>query len=348
MDMRNEMTFCTLFDSNYLDKGLALYNSMQSNIERFKLYIFAFDNKCFEILSSLKLKNVTTVFVEEIMTDRLRRIKKERTLAEFCWTCSPVIIEYVLQNYNEKMCTYIDADIYFFANPLCIVQEVLDHKCSVGVVCHGFERDYEYMKWISQSGKCCTQFHTFLNNEDGLHVLREWKENCLEWCYNRVEDGKLGDQKYADKWKQKYNGVYESSNPGAGVAPWNLHLYDYMGKRNGKILFNYRNKQFHLIFYHFEGMKYLSDHLIFLNLWKYSKPGMRKKARLLYEEYIKELEHIRKYLLQYYNVEFGHMITNDSPLKKLTFQYFCGQYGILDGLRLWISERTNNVLRIDE
>ena len=349
MNARDKMTFCTLFDSNYLDKGLALYNSMRRNIEQFRLYIFAFDNKCFEVLSAMKLRNVTLVYVEDIMTDKLRRIKGERTPAEFCWTCSSVIIEYVLQKYNEKMCTYIDADIYFFANPVCVVQEILDHKCSVGLVCHGFERDYEYIKWISESGKYCIQFNTFLNNEEGLRVLREWKENCFDWCYNRLEDGKLGDQKYADKWRLKYDCVYECSNLGAGVAPWNLHLYTYTERQNEIIMFSYRNKQFPLIFYHFEGMKYLPDNRVFLNLWKHSKPGMRKKVKLLYGEYVEELEHIRKYLLQYYNVEFGHMIIDNkmSPLKKYSLKYFCENYGILDGLYLWKSERSNNILKID-
>ena len=33
------MIFCTLFDSNYLDKGLALYESMKTNLAEFTLYI---------------------------------------------------------------------------------------------------------------------------------------------------------------------------------------------------------------------------------------------------------------------------------------------------------------------
>ena len=44
------MNFCTLFDSYYLDKGLALYASLDKVCENFTLYIFCFDDRSYEIL----------------------------------------------------------------------------------------------------------------------------------------------------------------------------------------------------------------------------------------------------------------------------------------------------------
>ena len=48
------LTFCTLFDSNYLDKGLVLCKSMNNVMPEFKLYILAMDDKCTEILKNLQ------------------------------------------------------------------------------------------------------------------------------------------------------------------------------------------------------------------------------------------------------------------------------------------------------
>lgn len=347
MTSQEKLVFCTLFDSNYLDKGLVLYESMRKQMSNFKLYIFAFDNKCFRILNKMHLKNVILLSVLDIMTDKLQQIKKERTNAEFCWTCTPLIIEHVLEQYKEKICTYVDADIYFYANPECVIQEMLDHKCSVGLVKHGFERNWDYGRQIFECGKYCIQFNTFLNTKTGRKVLKEWKEDCLNWCYNRVEDRKLGDQKYADQWRQKYSFVYEAMNLGAGVAPWNLHLYSYEKNEKEKIWMKYRNKKFMLIFYHFEGTKYLKYHKIFLNLWKYNGKESKRKVKLLYQPYFQDIMAIRKYLKKRYGITFYHMCINEKDfLRNYSLKNKCMEEGVLEGCRNWMEFRKNNMLII--
>ena len=345
MPIREMMVFCTLFDSNYLDRGLALYWSMRKHISVFKLYICAFDSACFKILSDMELENVVLLSVEDIMTSLLKEKQKERSRAEFCWTCTPLVIEYVLLKYGEKACTYIDADIYFFSSPLCIVQEVIDSGCSVGLVIHRFERNSEYGGRIFSVGKYCIQFNTFLNDEAGIRVLSDWKQNCLEWCYARYEDGKFGDQKYPDKWRQKYSGVHESQNTGAGVAPWNLHLYSYYRRDRENIWLQYQGVPFQLIFYHFEGFKDLSNGKMYLNIWRPSERGMSRKIHILYGEYLKVMALVRNYLTEEYGVTFEQMYADESVLvgKSQSLKRFWNEEGLIDGGKKWAAYWTNNI-----
>lgn len=348
MTESEKMVFCTLFDSNYLDKGLALYASMRKHIKVFRLYIFAFDDKAFEVLSEMHLKNVVVLSVNDIMDHTLQRIKGERTRGEFCWTCTSVIIEYVLQTYNEKMCTYVDADIFFFANPKDIIQEIIDDQCAVGLVEHRFERNALYGKEIFRNGKYCIQFNTFMNNNEGRKVLKDWKEQCLEWCYGRREDGRFGDQKYPDRWKMRYSCVHVSTCLGAGVAPWNLHVYTNIRQKDGKVFMNFKDRPFPVLFYHYEGMQYLDAHRIYLNLWKYSEIGTKRKVNVLYGTYFIYIERIRKILKDSYGITFDHMIADQRQYLggKHSVINFCKEQGLINGIREWLGYCKNNVFTI--
>ena len=95
------LTFCTLFDSNYMDKGLVLYESLKNVAEEFKLYILAMDERCCSVLRHMDLKNVIVISLEEFEDEELLEIKKKRARAEYCWTCTASLIDYVFETYKE-------------------------------------------------------------------------------------------------------------------------------------------------------------------------------------------------------------------------------------------------------
>jgi len=249
-----KINFCTLFDSNYLHFGLALHSSLVKNCQDFHLYIFAFDKKSEDFLKKASLKNVTIISLKEFEDERLLAIKSSRSKGEYCWTSTASTVLYVLNNFSVASCTYIDSDIFFFSDPKVLLDEMGDK--SVLIISHRYPKDRDQS---AISGKYCVQFMCFKNNAAGLEVLNWWRDRCIEWCYNRFEDGKFGDQKYLDDWMTRFDCVHELENIGGGVAPWNVSQYKFYNKNN-KIfgVEKTNNKEFVLVFYHFHGFKLLN------------------------------------------------------------------------------------------
>src|SRR5438270_8539147 len=105
--------FCTLFDSNYLSRGLLLYKSLLKNASDFHLYILAFDDASYNYLRLANFSNATIISLQEFEDEKLLSIKESRSKAEYCWTCTPSLILFCLKYFNLNACTYIDADMLF-------------------------------------------------------------------------------------------------------------------------------------------------------------------------------------------------------------------------------------------
>ena len=269
------LNFTTLFNINYLAKGLALYNSLVNTCPNFHLYIFAFDDITYKILTEKQLANATIIWLNDFENEQLLAIKKDRSVAEYCWTCTPFTIKYCIENFNLDHCTYIDADTFFYKDPTVLINEMGEN--SVLITPHNYNINYDVS---GVSGIYCVQFTTFKNSDDGLKVLNWWAQACLKWCYARYEDGKMGDQKYLDSWPYMFEGVHICRNTGAGLAPWNLLNYKLKSK-NGQITINDNG----LIFYHFHDLKYLSNNSWYLGGYEIQENVLEN----IYKPYLKML-----------------------------------------------------------
>ena len=92
--------FCTLFDSYYLTRGIALYQSLEKNCKDFHLYVYAFDEKSYEVLTSLNYSNATIISLKEFESEELLGVKSDRTIAEYCWTCTASTIWFSINKFN--------------------------------------------------------------------------------------------------------------------------------------------------------------------------------------------------------------------------------------------------------
>lgn len=288
-----KLNFCTLFNAAYLSRGIVLYESLVKAEPNAHLYIFAFDDACAEVLQKLKLAQATIVTLKEFENDKLLKVKSTRTSQEYCWTCASSTILFCFQNFNLENCTYIDADMYFYASPQVLLDEMPD-GCSVLITEHRYTPQYDQSK---TSGKYCVQFMYFKNNEDGLMVLNWWVDACLDWCFARVEDGKFGDQKYLDNWTTQFKGiVWELQHIGGGVAPWNIQQYNFV-KKDGSLYLNEleSTKNYPLVFYHFHGLQF---YRFFGSRLLDSYELQKKQIAQIYKPYIQNLSDAKQRILQ--------------------------------------------------
>jgi len=217
--------FVTLFDLLFLPQGLALHRSMERHAGNYTLWILCMDDEAHEILSLMKLPNVQLLQLSLVETKELKRVKPERTIGEYCWTVTPFAPKFVFKaDISVKRVTYLDADLWFRKSPASIFQEFDNSGKDVLITDHAYAPEYDLSE---KSGQYCVQFTTF-TREGGETVRKWWEERCIEWCFDRFENGKFGDQKYLDDWPERFpEQVHVLSNQGWTLAPWNANRFPY-------------------------------------------------------------------------------------------------------------------------
>jgi hypothetical protein len=216
--------FCTLFDTNYAFKAVAMYRSLQRHCDSFRLTAFLFDEGAKELIDRMELPGVETVSLPELESfdAELLSVKGDRTRVEYCWTSTPALPLYVFDAHPEaREVTYVDADMLFFSSPEPLYEEMGD--ASVMITPHRYAPAYAYEE---AAGTYNVSFMVFRRTEDGMACLQWWHDRCIEWCYFRYEDGKIGDQGYLNEFPKRFDGVHVLEHPGGGLAPWNLTNYE--------------------------------------------------------------------------------------------------------------------------
>jgi len=282
--------FCTLFDSGYLLRGLTLYRSLCKKDEKFRLYILCLDEVAYKIVSVIDIDNIIPINLKEIeeWDCDLIEVKKNRQKVEYYFTLSPLLPLYILRTINNvDIITYLDADLFFFNSPDVLYKEMNNN--STLIIEHDYSRDVE--EKYSGHGKYNVEYLSFRNDKEGIACLERWGEQCKNWCFDRVENGLYADQAYLNEWPTLYKNLVISKNKGAGLAPWNCNKYKF--KINNSEIYVNEDK---LVFFHFHGIKILSNCFISQNLRSYgAKLSSDIKARL-YRKYISEIKETYKWL----------------------------------------------------
>lgn len=329
MIKKKHLYFCTLFDSYYMDKGLTMYESLERYTDAYTLFIFAFDERSYVYLKSLNLENVIVIPENDILNDSLCVLKQKRTRAEYCWTCTPIVIDYVLNILNCDNCTYLDSDIYFFNNPRILIDEMLKEGKEILITPHWFRRSFENYLIEKMYGRFCVQFNTFLATSESQRVLKWWRESCEKECTVKSKWKTYGDQKYQDSFCKISPKVYELNYYGGGIAPWNIGNYKLKHiEECGIVVKNSTNmKEYFVVFYHFQGLREIENKIYDLNVHKWQGNNVDEElVYTLYGEYINHLNRIRKQLKQANLVVLSETVNKEIKHSKNTKRFECGLF----------------------
>ncbi|MBU6461075.1 MAG: glycosyl transferase [Proteobacteria bacterium] len=267
--------FVTLFDCKFLPMGWCLHYSLMTHAQPFHLWILCMDEKVEKQLEQLALSHVTLISLSKVETAKLLSVKEGRTKAEYCWTLTPFTPQMVFErDETVERVTYVDADLFFFDTPRKLFKEFDASGKSVLITEHAYAPEYEQSLL---HGRFCVQFVVFNRTQEAFRVMKWWQEKCLEWCFARVEGNKFGDQKYLDIWPDLFkDDVHVLGQVDKTLAPWNVQFF-------------LKNQQdLNPVFYHFHGLRIVSDHEVLLYL------GYRigKQGQCFYKDYVRAMSRI--------------------------------------------------------
>jgi hypothetical protein len=245
--------YVTLFNKLFLPQGLALHSSLERHAGSYTLWILCVDETTYDVLGRLNLPNIRLILLSAVETPDLVRVRKERTIGEYCWTLTPFAPRFVFEaDSSVSRVTYLDADLFLLRSPSPVFQELERSGKQVLITDHAYAPEHDQS---ALSGRYCVQFMAFYRGKSEV-ARKWWEDRCIEWCFNRVEDGKFGDQKYLHDWPERYPDlVHVAKEDGQFLAPWNATRFPYSKS----------------VVFHFHGLRLLAGEKVLLTE-KYALP----------------------------------------------------------------------------
>jgi hypothetical protein len=271
-----DSVYCTIFDSGYLARALALHASLVEASPRARLAFFCVDELASRVLESLQLDRAIVVAHESFATPELRRLESLRSRGEYCWTCKPFALLHLARELPQaQWFIYVDTDMMFFGDP--------DAALPVGahylLTPHRFHSAFEKYE---RAGRYNAGYLAMCNSSEGRRAVEWWRERCVESCIARVTDIGYADQKYLERLPELFPFGEESAHPGLNSAPWNIERYT-LAKSEGRVYLDGQP----LLLYHFQALRLLNRRLV--DLYAGDRRISDDARRLIYRPYLERV-----------------------------------------------------------
>lgn len=273
-----------------MSRGLALYESVRRHCGEFQMDILCLDDATLKTLTAMNLPGcrLTPLAELEAADPALPKVKSDRTIAEYCFTMKSCLVKYLMARIPAgEILSYVDSDLYFFSNADPLFAEI--EKGSIAIIPHRFSKEFAHKV---QHGIYNAGWVSFRNDEKGNACNNRWREQCLEWCYDRIdEEHRQADQGYLDDWPERFPGVVVVQHLGANLAPWNVGQYAVRND-GGRVTVDGQP----IVFYHFHAMRTVTERLFDSQLSKYAVNATPELNESVYQPYLDELQAIEQKL----------------------------------------------------
>jgi len=291
-------TFTTLFDVNYLDKVIALYESINKFLSDYRLYCLCLDDLAFNKIKEIndakliplhirdefcdnKDFKILVKYNESVPASKPAKKGKIPGYSDFHFALGSFFTHHIMEKELPEGILYIDSDIVFYVSPELIFDSVKNK--SIGIIMH------RHNKIGVGVGGYNVGIVYFRNDEIGRKCLKWWRDVVMDksnkWFPTH---GFCGDQKYLELFESMFGNVKVLDDDIGHAAPWNFRLYKYFDDRT---IIEWNGKIQPLVFIHFSHFNYTKNsyRVARKKEWK-----MHPSAKRYYDEYFETLKSVKR------------------------------------------------------
>jgi len=278
------------------------------------IWLLCLSEPCYEIMARIAEPGVRFMRLAELEAadPELAQTRSSRSLIEYYFTCTPALVCHILKQVEHgSFVTYVDGDLYFFADPHRLYEEL--GSGAVSIIAHRFA---PAVRHLERYGIYNVGWMTFRNDDRGRATAGWWRERCNEWCYDLLDGDRFADQKYVEQFSRRFEGIVVLENPGANLAPWNLGGHRLALDR-GTVIVDEREP---LVFFHFHGIRELAGTIYIAEHARYGAPFNGFIRRYIYRPYIERLAAIAAEIAPLTTRRIGTLARHVSPASSVLSQ----------------------------
>lgn len=316
MDIHTQthMIICTVADSKYLLKGLAMVKSLGLPGDMRVMWLcpdLGLNGTYRELLNIaphygiMPVPAKALVEADPILEKAINNPASSYgdAYSQWCWTLTPYFINFCLKKYcyQGELVFYVDSDIYFMEHFMLMANSLNDAGKSIMIHSHRSCTREKYDVKTNTAGYYNVGVMAFRKDPVGIGASSWWKEVMLNpGNQYAAAYGTCGDQKYLDLFPALFGtenilAFDEGDTPIAHGAPWNATEYKYLAGASSFPVQHIQTGRHEIIhFWHFSHFNCSFE----ANTWTSSHNGEwapekeHPYVRDLYQQYYEELKRI--------------------------------------------------------